>query len=91
MGKVFEEEDCLEPEKNGYKEVFISAALLVIGTETNDEAAYGFFLYIFMCFAFVIVMLNLLIAIVQDSYDKVQDNSIPLRYVERCTLMLDVE
>ena len=53
--------------------------------------AYGFFLYILMCLSFVIVMLNLLIAIVQDSYDKVQDNSIPLKYIERCTLMLDVE
>ena len=71
MGSIFNIEDCEEPGKDGMMEIFFNAALLVINQKTNDESGYGFFIFNLMCFAFIVVMLNLLIAIVGDTYDKV--------------------
>ena len=64
MGKIFEADDCDDPEREGINQVMTSTLLLIIGEKYNEENAYGFFLYILMLMAFVIVMLNLLIAIV---------------------------
>ena len=71
MGSIFNVEECEEPAKEGIKEIFIHTALLVVGLQTNDEKHYGFFLLCLMCFCLIVVMLNLLIAIVGDTYDKV--------------------
>ena len=36
-------------------------------------------------------MLNLLIAVISETYDRVMENLVPFEYQERCNLMAEVE
>ena len=50
-----------------------------------------FLIFMIACLFQLIIMLNLLIAIISDIFDKVQENKTASDCKERCALMLEVE
>ena len=91
MGSMFNDDGCEAVSDKSFKGILLYTYLLGVGGEFNDEIWYGLFLFILLLFSLIVVMLNLLIAVVGDTFDKVQENKIPSSYIEYCTMMIDVE
>ena len=51
----------------------------------------NFIIFMFACLFQLVVMLNLLIAVISDTFDKVQENKDSSDCIERCQLMLEIE
>jgi len=59
--------------------------------EEEIDKSINFIIFMFACLFQLIVMLNLLIAIISDTFDKVQENKTSSDCKERCALMREVE
>jgi hypothetical protein len=51
----------------------------------------NFIIFMIACLFQLIIMLNLLIAVISDTFDKVQENKTSSDCKERCALMIEVE
>ena len=64
LGSMFNDNECADEFKHDFGEAIMYTYLLAIGMEYNDENMYGLAFFIIACFGFIVVMLNLLIAVV---------------------------
>ena len=91
MGTIFEADDGTADRESTFAEIVRDTYLLAIGLSSNGEIGYGLVIFMVGSLMFIVVLLNLLIAVVGDTFDKVQENRVPQSYIEQCALMLDVE
>ena len=91
MGTIFESDDGTADREASFAHIVRDTYLMAIGMESNGEYGYGLTIFIGSSLLFIVVLLNLLIAVVGDTFDKVQENRKPTRYIEQCALMLDFE
>ena len=80
-------------EINFYSNLQTSFNIASTGSFDNYQEITGFDFVVFIVTSLFqnIVMLNLLIAIISDTFDKVQEKQTALDCQERCKLMLDIE
>ena len=91
LGSLYNEDDGGSSRLTGFLDIFLNTLLLSMGMGINDEIGFGLFLFIVICISFIIVLLNLLIAVVGDTFEKVQEKQVAYQYIEHCSMMLDVE
>ena len=91
MGTIFESDDGTADREAGFTQIVRDTYLMAIGLEANGEYGYGLSIFIGASMLFIVILLNLLIAVVGDTFDKVQENRKPSSYIEQCALMLDFE
>ena len=82
MGTMFNDDSCKAEYDQSFVNVLMYTYFLSVGGGSNDEVMYGLTLYIVLLFVLIVVMLNLLIAVVGDTFNKVQDNKIPSAYIQ---------
>ena len=58
---------------------------------SNGETSFGLLMIVLCTILFIIVLLNLLIAVVGDTYEKIQEEQASHIYIEQCSMMLDIE
>ena len=91
LGSMFNNDECSAETKKSFSPILMYTYLLGVGAEANDEEDFGLFFFITLLFVMIVVMLNLLIAVVSETFEKVQENKVPSSYIGYCTLMLDIE
>ena len=91
MGSMFNDDGCEAESDKSFGGIYLYTYLMGVGGEFNDENKYGLFFFIVLLFSLIVVMLNLLIAVVGETFSNVQDNKVPSSYIEFCSMMIDVE
>ena len=71
MGSMFNDDGCEAESDKSFSGIYLYTYLLGVGGEWNDENKYGLFFFIVLLFSLIVVMLNLLIAVVGDTFGKV--------------------
>ena len=82
MGTLFEADDGTAGREGQLFHIIRDTYLMSIGLGSNGEYGYGLALFIGSSLLFIVVLLNMLIAVVGDTFDKVQENQKPTRYLE---------
>ena len=57
----------------------------------DEFGVWEWIMFLFSSILITLVLLNLLIAIISDTYDRVQEQLLPADYMERAQLLLEVE
>ena len=91
LGSMFGDGGCSSQTSSEFASILLYTYLLGVTSEENGEEGYGLFFSILLLFTLIVVMLNLLIAVVSETFEKVQENKTPSSYIGFCTLMLDIE
>ena len=77
MGTIFESDDGTADRESSLSEIIRDTYLMAIGLSSNGEYGYGLVIFLVGSLMFIVVLLNLLIAVVGDTFDKVQENRVP--------------
>jgi len=93
LGTIAEDENPCEPdnETKFFTNIWLVSYLGSIDMENDNSTSYALFLFLLTSMFSVVVLLNLLIAIISDVFDRVQDQRVSSQMKERCNLMLDIE
>ena len=73
LGFIYNADDGGSERLPGLNHIFLNNFLLTLGMGFNDETTFGLFLLIFICYLFIIVLLNILIAVVGYYFEQVWD------------------
>ena len=76
LGLIYNADDGTSPYLPEFLDILLNNFLLSIGMGSNDEAGYGLLLFIIICITFIIMLLNLLIAVVGETYEIVQEKQV---------------
>jgi len=78
-------------EKERFWELLMYGYMISIGLEYQNYMSRGLVLYLCASLVFLVVMLNLLIAIISDTFDQVMLNQYATSRKEHCKMMLEIE
>jgi len=76
LGTIYEADDGGSGREPTFVHVLYNTFLISLGMGGNGETDFGLFLNITSCIVFIIILLNILIADVGETFDKVKEDQV---------------